>query len=240
MNFEVAAPDKPKAKTVCLACEKYYKELLKRLRYGGMLDEKCRVYVYEDHQDYLRGLQAAGINVPEWSGGCHMPRRYYSYGYPVVCGFVDKNFLDVVLPHELTHAIFAEFVYGRQVEEERVKPLPLWLNEGMAVYMQKESDYKALCLQAIKNNAFISVGELINMDNYPAEDLKLTYFYAQSPSLVEYLLNVYGGHKFLSLAKKSVFRSDSMEDLLKSVYYGKICDLTELENNWINYIKENY
>ena len=240
MNFEVYAPDRDKAKKVCLLSEKYYKQLLKRLRYGGMLDKKCRVYVYSDHEDYLTSLRSAGIRVPDWSAGCHLPRRYYVYGYPIVCGYVEPNFLSATLPHELTHAIFAEFVYGSMIEEKRLKPLPLWIDEGMAVYMQKKSNYKYVCKDVLKENTFISLSKLISFDNYPSGDNELELFYAQSPSLVEYLLNTYGGSKFLSLAKKSVFKDKSTEDLLRSVYYAKIQNLDELENNWINYIKENY
>ena len=240
MNFEVYAPERTKAKRVCLTSERYYKELLKRLRYGGMLDEKCRVYVYEDHKDYLTSLRAAGIRVPSWSAGCHLPRRYYGYGYPIVCGYLDSNFLNVILPHELTHAIFAEFVYGSMIEEKRLKPIPLWIDEGMAVYTQKDKNYKLICKKALKENEFIPLAELINLKNYPSGQNKLTYFYAQSPSLVEYLLGAYGGSKFLSLAKKSVFKEESMENLLKNVYYSKIKNLDEFERSWINYIKENY
>jgi len=240
MNFEVYASDKAKAKKVCLLSEKYYKQLLKRLRYGGMLDKKCRIYVYTDQKNYLTSLQAAGIKVPSWSAGCHLPRRYHNYGYPVVCGYVDSYFLSAILPHELTHAIFAEFVYGSMIEEKRMRPMPLWIDEGMAVYMQKKSNYKYVCKNALKENTFISLSKLISFDNYPSGDNKLRLFYAQCPSLVEYLLNTYGGSKFLSLAKKSVFKDKSIEDLLKSVYYAKIRNLDELENNWINYIKENY
>ncbi|MDP8261359.1 MAG: peptidase MA family metallohydrolase [Candidatus Kappaea frigidicola] len=240
MNFEVYAPDKDKAKKVCLISEKYYKELLKRLRYGGMLDKKCRIYVYSDQKNYLTSLQAAGINVPDWSAGCHLPRRYYSYGYPVVCGYVDSYFISAILPHELTHAIFAEFVYGSMIEEKRVRPMPLWIDEGMAVYMQKKSNYKYVCKNALKEDTFMSLVELINMSNYPSADNELSLFYAQSPSLVEYLIDTYGGSKFLSLSKKSVFKKENMQDLLKSVYHAKIKNIDELENDWINYIKENY
>jgi hypothetical protein len=240
MNFEVYAPDKAKAKKVCLISEKYYKELLKCLRYGGMLDKKCRVYVYSDHKGYLISLRAAGIRVPDWSGGCHLPRRYYAYGYPVVCGYIEPNFINATLPHELTHAIFAEFVYGSMIEETRVKPLPLWIDEGMAVYMQKKSNYKQICKKALEENSLMPLSKLIVLDNYPSDENELSLFYAQSPSLVEYLLDAYGGSKFLSLAKKSIFKDEGQEDLLKSVYYGKIQNIDELEDNWINYIKENY
>jgi hypothetical protein len=240
MNFEVYAPSKKKAKIVCLKSEKYYKELLRKLRYGGILDKKCRIYVYDNHADYYSSLHAAGIKIPKWSGGCHLPRRYFDYGYPVVCGFVSDSFLKVVLPHELTHAIFAEFVYGTRIEEQRLNSLPLWIDEGMAVYMQEESDYKKRCKKALKDNEFISLQKLISFKKYPADEIELAYFYAQSPSLTEFLISAYGGSKFLSLSKKSVFDDEPMDELIEKVYYGKINSLQELENDWVAYIKETY
>ncbi|MCK5306641.1 MAG: hypothetical protein KAJ66_05845 [Candidatus Omnitrophica bacterium] len=240
MNFSVRATTVGKARVIGEKSERYYKRLLKKLRYGGMLKKKCRIYIYSNHEAYIQSLRSAGIKIPAWSGGCHLPRRHYEFGYPVVCGFIEKRLLTEVLPHELTHAIFAEFVYGKRIIEKRLSPLPLWIDEGMAVYMQERSDYKQVVKQAVSEGGYIRLKDLFILKRYPKDEAKLKYFYAQSPSLVDFLLNKYPGGKFMSLAKKSVFSAKSDEEILTSVYYGKITSISQMEKLWIKFVKERY
>ena len=94
-------------------------------------------------------------------------------------GKFDVALLDRVLPHELCHLVFAEFLGDA--------PCPLALNEGLAMLAQASVDNSRLRLVG----AAMTVGKAI-----PLEDLlmiqrgrpeRMDLFYAESFSLVEYL-----------------------------------------------------
>lgn len=231
MTFSVWAPTDKQARVIAKKSEKYYETLLKKLKYGGMLKKKCQIYIYSDKNSYIRTLERYGFNNLEWTAGVHFKR---GYSYPsVVCSFESDNVLTETLPHELTHAIFKEFVLGIKMD----KQIPLWINEGIAVYMQEKSNYKTESKRAIKNNEYIKLKKLISLEHYPQSPKKNMYFYAQSASLVDFLLKKYQGSKFLSLSRKITFTDKHPEEILISVYYSKIRSIEHLEKLWIDYVK---
>lgn len=235
MNFFVSAPTDKYAEAINKKAEKYYRYLLKKLKYGGMLRKKCRIYIYKHKDDYLKVFRDENIDL-SWSAGVHFDKRYI--GYPLICSYLQEDLLARILPHELTHAIFKEFVFGTR--NEKYLSIPLWLDEGMAVYMQEKSDYKAITKTAIIEGDYIRLKDLFSLEIYPEDDKELVYFYAQAPSLVDFLLTKSSGDKFLSLAKNLTFSNESSEEVFTKVYYGAIKDIEHLQSLWIDYVKNNY
>ncbi len=94
-----------------------------------------------------------------------------------------------VLTHELTHYLL----------KARMDNPPLWLNEGLAEYLEGSSillgkvntgritqgGHGAVFLQAVTNGTLIPVSTLLGLAKYPAEHRDL--FYAESWALVFYL-----------------------------------------------------
>jgi hypothetical protein len=127
------------------------------------------------------------------------------------------------IPHELTHMV---------VEQATWNPyggIPTWLNEGLASYAElngepppgRQEDLE----QAIKDDRLLSIRSL---SAEPGDPDQVNLFYAESFSLVKFLLDQYGKDKMSQFL--ATFKEGSLpEDALKKVYgFG----IDELEAKW--------
>ncbi len=231
MNFEVWAPTQEDAERIALGLEEYYKRFLKDLECGGMLKKKPRVYIFGNYEDYLDKLKGLRYNV-EHTGGIAIPR---SARKPAeIYSFLSDNLLDEVLPHELTHLLFKEIVAGLKTNAV----IPLWLNEGMAEYEKRTKRYKAEVKNALESNALIPLSEVVSYTAYPADLDKNHLFYAESASIVEFLLSKYGGDKFTAFSRKLVSDRKQINEALFSTYYPQIRDVSQLNDAWLKFLKK--
>ncbi len=92
--------------------------------------------------------------------------------------------VDEVLAHEITHAIIFRAL------ENRVSELPLWLNEGLAKYRSEglTREDKEIIANAAANGTLIPLNRLAQ--RFPPDRVALAY--AQSASVVDYLVRKYG------------------------------------------------
>ncbi len=231
MNFAVWAPAQKDAETVAAGLEEYYSRFLNDLESGSMLKKKPRVYIFGSYQDYLDNLKRLGYNAAN-TGGIAVPR---SARKPAeIYSFLSNNLLDEVLPHEITHLLFKEIVAGLKVDAR----VPLWLNEGMATYEERSDDYKAHVKVALAKGVLIPATEIVKYSSYPA-DLKInSLFYAESASLVDFLLSEYGGAKFTSFSKKMVSGGKNINEALYSTYYPRLKDVSQLNDAWLKFLKK--
>lgn len=228
MNFSVYAPTQDDANRVAVELEAYYKRFLKDLGTGGMLKKKPEIFIFQNYEEYLDKAATLGYNVSH-TGGIAVPR---SARKPAkVYSFLSDNLVSEVLPHELTHLLFKEITAGLKTNAN----VPLWLNEGIAVYEEKERRYRSAVKQSIKSGQFIPIAELVEYKSYPREMHKRSLFYAQSASLVDFLLSEYGGAKFLSFSKKLVRDNKKTSKALSSTYYPKIKDVSQLSSAWLRF-----
>ena len=99
-----------------------------------------------------------------------------------------ERILDSVLPHEVTHTIFATH-FGR--------PLPRWADEGAATSVEHVSErtkQDQLLIQFLTSNRGIAFNQMFAMKEYPADILPL---YSQGYSLARYLIAQGGKRKFV-------------------------------------------
>ena len=132
--------------------------------------------------------------------------------------------------HELMHLV------THQVTHNPYNSLPVWLNEGLSVYAEGEmSDtFEYYLAQAVLNDSLISVRSLSSPFS---SDSQISYqSYAQSRSLVEYLINSYGQDSMLTLL--NTFRQGSTYDNALMQVYG--FDMDGLNELWREYIIEKY
>lgn len=124
--------------------------------------------------------------------------------------------------HEITHIVVRQAVAGPF-------GVPDWLNEGLAVYAQTrplENQRQALDL-AVRNGQVFSVRSLSSA-SLAALGSRVSLFYAQSWSLVDFLLDTYGEEAFAELFrtfKEGATTADALE-----LIYGFNQD--GLENAW--------
>lgn len=159
--------------------------------------ERCR---------YEMALLWLGETMPDWSAKCpikvEVGRKLGAggatsfifqggevYGWEMDIQGSAERILDSVLPHELTHMIFASHFR---------RPVPRWLDEGAATSVECEEEkenYRQKLRYYIRKDVrkCFPCRRLIALKEYPEDVIP---FYAQGFSIVEYLLYL-GGHREL-------------------------------------------
>lgn len=151
-------------------------------------DNRAKIYIHDDSNVYQ-----AAAGQPEWSGGMSVPAQKIIHSFPLARGFFEH-----LLPHEIGHIIFREFVgfYNNAV--------PDWLDEGVASYQESLNNPKMkMVLDAAKSQGrLIGLDKLSSIDPYSMQDTDMVnLFYAQSASLVEYLVKEFGRDKFVTFCQ---------------------------------------
>jgi tetratricopeptide (TPR) repeat protein len=210
------------AQLVARSAEYYVDRILENLSLNPdvLWAEKCPIYIYRDKKSYL-----AVTKQQQWSGG--VSSVTHSKGQLVkqrISTFqTARKLLNNVLPHELAHLVFMSSI-------SYSKKYPLALHEGVAIYNElafRRSYYAGVLRTNLKMEATIPLEELLAMKTYPE---KPDLFYAQSASLVEYLI------KARSVGTFHVFSRDiektSLAAALKKHYgFGNMKEFTKA---WLN------
>ncbi len=186
---------------------------------GAYLEKPVNIYIYASTQD----VQGAMIYPQEWTGGVTFTR------YDVVAIGIAPNKLswgERAMTHELAHLVI------HQMTLNPYSGLPTWLSEGLAMYAEGalESRYTASLDKAIAEGGLISVRSLSSPFSAYAEEAILSY--AQSYSLVEFLIGNYGSDKMLGLI--NTFKQGSSYDEALVKVYG--FDMDVLYTLWQDYI----
>jgi hypothetical protein len=181
---------------------------------GARLQREVAIYIYGSNND----LHGAMIFPVEWAGGV----AYVQYG--IIAIGISPDRLDWgkrTVAHELMHLITYQMTCNPYNE------IPIWLNEGLATYAEgemSESEREALA-KAIRADELVSVRSLSS--SFPASG-EVGLYYAESCSLVEFLIETYDKEKMLQLL--DVFKQgESTDDALMDVYGF---DIDGLEDAW--------
>lgn len=133
--------------------------------------------------------------------------------------------LEVTIFHELTHVVLA------QATDNPFTAMPAWLNEGLASYNEGEvrSGYDRALASACRSDRLMSVRSLTSSTVGPEQ---VTLFYAQSRSLVEFLLEEHGREKMLQLLQ-AIREGNLIDDALEEVYGFHQDGLEALWRGWL-------
>ena len=139
-----------------------------------------------------------------------------------------ERVLDSVLPHEITHMIFASYFR---------RPLPRWADEGGATsveHISEKQKHRQMLVQFLRTGRGIAFGQMFAMTEYPQDVMPL---YAQGYSLAEFLIYHGGRKKFVA------FLADGMRDgqwpaAVERNY--NINDLTALQNTWVAWVSQGF
>ncbi|MBM3243329.1 MAG: hypothetical protein FJZ12_00630 [Candidatus Omnitrophica bacterium] len=206
--------------------EYYYEKITEDLGFRRfdfwLWDDRCKIYIYDDAKIY----QDASLQ-PEWSGGATLPK------YKIIQTFVSSEaFLDTILPHEMGHIIFREFVGFNN------RSIPLWLEEGVASYQEKARYVNAdqIIRKSIIDGDFMNLRKLSSLSSTLNLNPKLVnIFYAQSYSVVNFLIKNFGRDKFV-LFCQYLRDYKNLETSLRLTY--SLSGLDDLEKAWLSYIKK--
>ncbi len=151
------------------------------------------------------------------------------FGWTMKVQGTPERVLDSVIPHEVSHTIFASFFR---------RPLPRWADEGAASLVEHESERhrQSLLLHQVFNTPQrIPLTSLISMKEYPSDMQAVLTLYAEGYSLSDYLVQSggeTGKERFLR------FLQDAHEhDWNHAIHtwYG-LRNVTSLERRWNNWV----
>ena len=136
-----------------------------------------------------------------------------------------ERVLDSVVPHEVTHTIFA--THFRQ-------PLPRWADEGACTTVEHHSEIakqERMLIDFLKTYRGIPFDAMFAMTEYPQDVLPL---YAQGHSLARYMIGQRGKRAFMT------FLTDGLQDgnwprAVREHYEYE--HLLALQNSWMDWIK---
>jgi hypothetical protein len=214
-NFTVSAPSPQLAKEIGDAAEMWRREL---------------------------SMQWIGKEMPPWSKPCPINAQVapnmgaggatsFIFDHGEVFGWKmniqgsRERILDSVLPHEVTHTIFAS--YFRQ-------PLPRWADEGACTTVEHHSEIakqERMLIDFLKTQRGIPFNQMFAMKEYPRQVMPL---YAQGHSVSQWLIESRGRTVFLA------FLADGMNDenwpRAVERHYG-FDRLATMQDAWLDWVK---
>jgi hypothetical protein len=171
---------------------------------GAKLSRPIRIFIYASTQD----LQGSMIFPAEWTGGV----SFTEYAI-IAIGISPSNLAwgQNAIAHELTHLAVHQMTFNPYNE------LPTWLDEGLAVFneLQPDPSYVILVSRAFASNTLASVRSLSSPFSAYSNEASLSY--AESYSVVNYLIGTYGQQKMLSLLN-TFEQGSGYDDAFKKVY----------------------
>ena len=188
---------------------------------GVTVDSQIQIFIYGNRADFFNSLEPGAS---EWTGG----RAFPEYGI-VLIDIAPSN-LDWGLgatTHELTH----------QVIHQKIKSplgdlsMPHWTDEGLAVYYETypgklDSQFAVPLRRAIQNDSLQTLRSL--SAGFPADSTAANLSYAESYSVVDFIIRHYGREKLAQLLqgfKTGGFYDDIFMQVLN-------VDTDGLENLW--------
>jgi hypothetical protein len=138
-----------------------------------------------------------------------------------------ERILDSVLPHEITHTIFATHF------SPLGKYVPRWADEGACTTVEHVSEkrkHEHYLHEFLRTGRGLAFNRMFNLKEYPQDILPL---YAQGHSAVQFLLDQGGPRKFVQFLETGM-RSGAWDKSLKDFYaYDSIGQFQTLWNQWL-------
>ena len=203
-------------------------------------DVARQVAEYAEQYRREKALDWLGFELPPWPTPCtvHVKVTFGGAGGATSFNFEQgvvkeqemhvegplDRILDSVLPHEVTHTIFAA---------KFRRPLPRWADEGGSVLSEDYSEMRRhdlLCREVINQQRMIPLRRLFVLTEYPRDVMAL---YAQGFSVANYLVGLNGRQHFLNFVAEGQMRD---WDSAAQRFYG--CrSVDEMQDRWIEWIR---
>jgi len=181
-------------------------EALERLagEIGAVLEQPVKIYIYASSGD----LRNALIYPQEWTGGVAFP----GYGI-VILGISPDNLTwgKRAIAHEMGHLVVHQALSGFYGH------LPVWLDEGLAMDAEGDlrPDLQTMLNKAIALDTLFSVRSISS--SFPTDPDEARLCYAESYSLVQFLIDTYGSDKILNLLAV-LNEGNTYDDAMLEVY----------------------
>lgn len=215
-NFVISAPTAGMAEQIGHAAERYRREL---------------------------AIEWLGKEMPLWSQPCPISaqvapnlgaggatsflfERGEVFGWRMTIQGSLERILDSVLPHEVTHTVFATHFR---------RPLPRWADEGACTTVEHASErnkQQMMLVDFLRTGRGIPFSKMFAMRDYPNDVMPL---YSQGYSLARFLIAQGGKQKFLRFVGDGL-RDDDWTRVVERHYGFK--DLGHLQNSWLEWVRQ--
>jgi hypothetical protein len=135
-----------------------------------------------------------------------------------------ERLLNSVLPHEVTHTVFAHYFK---------RPLPRWADEGGSVLSEDDIErtrHDQLCRQLLNQGRAMRLNYLFSLMDYPNDVMVL---YAEGFSVSRYLVEKSDRATFLQFVAQGM---NENWNSAAQTFYG--VNVNQLEANWISTLKK--
>ncbi len=219
--------DRGFAKETARHAEKHYRRIAADLGYVKydkfwLWDERAKIYIYQSQSAFTNATGA-----PHWAKGkASLTKRE-------VAGVQHASFVRSVLPHELAHLIFRDFVGFKG-------DVPLWLDEGVALWEEEDgrANYLKIASMLASANKLIPLAKLTKTDVRGLKNDKVVQlFYAQSACLVGFLIEQHGSAGFRRMCRE-IRDGKSLDNALKTAYPRSLRGMHELQTKWFAHLKK--
>ncbi len=188
---------------------------LASLELGRDLEQPIEAFIYADAED----VQGAILFAQEWTGGL----AFSSHNILLITISPESVEEEVSgLIHELAHLLVGEVTFNCFGD------LPSWLSEGLATYAEGPvtSSRREALDEALVADNLITLQSLSS--SFPAGHRGASLSYAQSQSVVAYLIDAHGWEKMQELL--AVFQDGSTYNDALLLVYGM--DMDALDQEW--------
>ncbi len=186
------------------------------------LERKTRIVIYENG-DRMR--EALGGGTSQWVGG----QAIGPFNVIVFAATPTTPDLEILLAHELTHIVID------QVSDNPFSSPPSWIHEGLATINESADglrfDYPGIVSDALERGALLSLRGLTG--SFPASSSGAILAYAESNSLLNYVIDTYGAESIGRLLR--AYRQGVTDDEAVNIAIG--IGLTRLEQDWLAYLR---
>lgn len=218
-NFLVEAPTAEMAQEFAQAAERFRKEL-------------AIEWLGEELPRWLQPCPISATVGPQLGAGGATTFTFDQTpdGRPTVGGWrmsvqgSRERILDSVLPHEVTHTVFATHFR---------RPLPRWADEGACTTVEHTSErakHEQWLVTFLRTGRGIPFDKMFAMKEYPPDIMPL---YAQGHSAARFLIAQGGRRKFVQFIETG-FKTSNWPAAV-TTHYG-YSDLGTLQNTWVKWV----
>lgn len=215
-NFIAEAPTPQMAQQFAQAAEHYRKE--KALQWLGQ--EMAPWPVPCPITTHITMGGPGGATTFDFAGG-QMPSQSMDIQGP------QDKLLASVLPHEVTHTVFAYYFRC---------PLPRWADEGGAVLSENDEEriqHDKICRNILNHGQAIPLRQLFGLREYPRDGNKVMALYAQGFSVTNFLVNSSSRQTFLHFLTQAM-QTQNWDAALRTYY--RYNSVEEFEQAWLTHL----
>jgi hypothetical protein len=183
---------------------------------------RCELYLHSTGAEYARATgktaDQCGHSTVNVQGDRAVSRR-------IDLRADEPTLLDGVLPSEVTHVLMADLFADQ--------PLPRWAAVGIAALSESPEGvarYRRAVPALLKEKKLFAVGPFIDRSGFP-EPASTTAFYAESISLVSYLVELKGPKAFTAFLQEGPRRGYARA---LTTHYG-FKDAADLQDKWVKH-----